>query len=66
VTLLTIQDIADQLGIDYRAAQKRLWRAGIEPTKIIGRTNLYPHSVLRWFEPRPSAVRPRASRVRAK
>ncbi len=45
-TLLTTQDIADQLGIPYQAAQKRLWRAGIEPEKIIGRSNLYPPEVI--------------------
>ena len=46
-SLLTVQDIADQLDIPYQTAQKRLWRAGIEPTKIIGRSNLYPQSVIK-------------------
>ena len=48
--LLTIQDIADELGIPYRTAQKRLRRAGIEPTKIIGRSNLYDPSVIEKLE----------------
>lgn len=46
MTLLTTQDIADKLGTSVQAAQKRLWRAGINPTKVIGRSNLYPASVI--------------------
>jgi hypothetical protein len=50
--LLITQDIADKLGISYQAAQKRLWRAGVEPVKIVGRSNLYDPSVIKKLESR--------------
>jgi hypothetical protein len=46
MALLTTQEVADALEIDYQAAQKRLWRAGVDPVKVIGRSNLYESSVL--------------------
>jgi hypothetical protein len=51
MTLLSTQDIADKLGIPYQAAQKRLWRAGIKPYRVIGRNNLYAASVLDQLNP---------------
>lgn len=48
---LTIQDIADILRIEYQTAQKRLWRAGVEPSKIIGRSDLYDASVIQKLNP---------------
>jgi hypothetical protein len=47
MTLFTTQQVADALKINYQAAQKRLRRAGIQPTKIIGRSSLYEPSVIK-------------------
>jgi hypothetical protein len=43
ITGLTIQEIADQLGIQYKTAHKRLETAGIKP---ILKEDLYPESAL--------------------
>ena len=53
---LTIQEIADALGIQYRTAQKRLQRSGIEPLTT---GVLYPHEALEAVRGVPGKGRPR-------
>lgn len=39
--LLTVRELADELGIDYEACKKRIQRAGLKPVRQMGRNNLY-------------------------
>ncbi len=50
--MITIEEIADKLGIGYQAAQRRLKRAEINPDDVIGRTAFYYPSVVEqiWIE----------------
>ncbi len=50
--MITIEEIGDQLGIGYQAAQRRLKRAEIRPNDVIGRTAFYYPDVVKqiWIE----------------
>ena len=55
VTGLTIQEIAEKLGISYSTAQKRLSRSGIKPML---KEDLYPESALEAIRNVPGKGRP--------
>jgi hypothetical protein len=52
----TIKEMADEIGISYEAAQKRIERAGIKP---ILKEDLYPESTLEAIRSVPGKGRPR-------
>jgi hypothetical protein len=51
----TIKEMADEIGISYEAAQKRIERAGIKP---ILKEDLYPESTLDIIRNSPGPGRP--------
>jgi predicted ArsR family transcriptional regulator len=56
MTGMTIQEVADALGISYFAARQRIVRAGIEP---ISKEALYPEDTLERVRNVPGKGRPR-------
>ncbi len=44
--LLTLRELADELGIDYETCRKRIQRRNLQPTKQVGRNNLYSADAL--------------------
>ena len=60
VTGLTIQEIADELGLPYRTAQKRLQRSGVEPLTT---GVLYPPEALEAVRNVPGKGRPKKAQA---
>jgi uncharacterized membrane protein len=56
MTGMTIQEVADALGLTYFAARQRIVRAGIKP---ISKEALYPENTLELVKNVPGKVRPR-------
>ena len=63
ITGLTIQEIADDLGITYWAAQKRLRRSGVEPLTT---GVLYPPEALEAVRNVPGKGRPQKTQATEK
>ena len=55
MTGMTIQEVADALGISYFAARQRIVRAGIKP---ISKEALYPENTLELVKDSPGKGRP--------
>jgi predicted nucleotidyltransferase len=43
---LTVNEIADTLGLSFETVKSRLRLAGIEPVRKVGRTNIYAPEVV--------------------
>lgn len=51
MTLLTTHEVAERWGMDYEAARKRLYRAQVQPARIIQRAYLYDLEDIAPFDP---------------